>query len=316
MRVLVTGARGFVGRHLVAHLLRRKYEVVGVGLKGDMPADGTGRESDWIVCDIRDKEELLEVVRSSRPDCICHLAAYSSPRNSFSDFPGVLNTNFWGTFNLLEAARYTAPQARVVVVGSAQCYGAAKTRQLPLLESHILGPKSPYSLSKAAADLLAYYYYSHFHLDVVRARPFNHTGPGQDSEFVSSGFARQIVEIEMGLRPPEVLVGNLKVKRDFTDVRDVVRAYELLLRKGRAGEAYNVASGKAVSIRRVLEILLAYTPVPIRVRVDGKRFRAEDTAVLYGSYSKLRRHTGWVPQIKLTTTLRQLIDYWRKTLQG
>lgn len=171
--------------------------------------------------------------------------------NSFRDFRNVFDSNFWGTFNLLEAVKQAAPKACVLVVSSGQCYGSVKPSQLPVTEAQPLSPPSPYALSKAAGDMLAEHYFQRFGLHIVRARPFNHTGPGQSPEFVCSDWARQIASAELRLTPPVLSVGNLTVRRDFSDVRDVVRAYVLLLEKGMPGEAYNVGSGRTTPVKRL-----------------------------------------------------------------
>jgi GDP-4-dehydro-6-deoxy-D-mannose reductase len=313
MRILVTGATGFVGRHLVHLLLARRHEVYGTYLEREssQPPDRIR----LFRCDVRQAGRLRSIVRRIRPQRIYHLAALSSVAESFKNVRAVYDTNFWGTFNLLEAVREAAPKARVLVVSSAQCYAAAKRSQLPVTESHPFAPPSPYALSKAAADMLAHQYHSLFGLHVIRARPYNHTGPGQTPHFVCSDFARQIAAIDLGLRPALLRVGNLKVRRDFSDVRDVVRAYALLLEKGKPGEAYNVASGRGTSLEEIVRLLASFCSRPIRVVVERKRFRPGDVPVLYSSNRKLRRTTGWRPERNLRATLRDLFFYWKNNLQ-
>ncbi len=313
MRILVTGATGFVGRHLAQLLLARKHEVYGTYLERE-----SSQGADLIRlfrCDVRQAGRLRSIVRRVRPQRIYHLAALSSVVDSFKNVRAVYDTNFWGTFNLLEAVREATPKVRVLAVSSAQCYAAAKRSQLPVTESHPLAPPSPYALSKAAADMLAHQYHSLFGLHVIRARPYNHTGPGQTPHFVCSDFARQIAAIDLGLRPALLRVGNLKVRRDFSDVRDVVRAYALLLEKGKPGEAYNVASGRGTSLEEIVRLLASFCSRPIRIVVERKRFRPGDVPVLYGSNRKLRRTTGWKPERNLRTTLRDLYFYWKENLQ-
>src|SRR5579864_4038155 len=229
MRVLVTGACGFVGQHLVHLLRKRRHEILGTVL-GSPPKD-KDRKLHFLSCDIRDAGRVSRLVRAFRPDRIYHLAALSSVKDSFKSTREVFEVNFFGTLNVLEAARQYVPKARILVVGSAQVYGEPKGTR-PITEETPLRPQSPYAASKAAADLLAFQYWKAYGLHVVRARPFNHTGPGQAPTFVCSDFAKQIAEIELGLRAPVISVGNLNARRDFSDVRDVVRAYELLAEKG------------------------------------------------------------------------------------
>ena len=188
-----------------------------------------------------------------------------------------------------------------------------KPSHLPVTEDQAFAPPNPYALSKAAADMLAGQYYFRFGLHIIRARPFNHTGPGQMPGFVCSDFARQIAAIDLGLQRPVVRVGNLRAKRDFTDVRDVVQAYQLLLEKGKPGEAYNVASGQATSVWQIVRVLASFSSWRIRLSVQGQRFRPGDVRTLYGSSLKLRRATGWKPAYNLRTTLRDLYVWWKMT---
>jgi GDP-4-dehydro-6-deoxy-D-mannose reductase len=266
-------------------------------------------------CDLRNQRRLQEVLRRIRPQQIYHLAAYSSAVNSFADVHLVHDTNFWGTYNLLDAARNEVPECRVLVVTSGQCYGRVGLKQLPFKESCPLSPQNPYALSKAAADMLAGQYHSRLGLHVIRARPFNHTGPRQASEFVCSDFAKQVAEIELRLRRPILHVGDLTIRRDFSDVRDVVRAYEGLIEKGEPGAAYNVASGRAISLKQIITVLTKFSSRSIRVSVQKDRIRRGEAASLYGSAQRLRRDTGWKPEIAIKTTLRDLYLFWKETLE-
>ncbi len=313
MRVFVTGATGFVGLHLLRLLVNRGHAVFGtyIAEKPSQLAPGVKLYR----CDIRDGARLRTILHRVRPQRVYHLAALSSVKESFTDFQAVYDTNFWGTFHLLEAVRQVAPKARLLVVGSGQCYGVVKPSRLPADESHPFLPQNPYALSKASADMLAGYYHRRFGLHVVRARPFNHTGPGQSPHFVCSDFARQIAAIDLGLRPPRMYVGNLKARRDFSDVRDVVCAYELLLEKGDAGEAYNVASGRSTSAQQIVRVLASFCSRPIRITVQRQRLRPDEERALYGSIRKLQRTTGWKPEYNLKKTLRDLYLYWKGSLQ-
>ena len=256
MRVLVTGATGFAGQHLVKLLLSRGYTVYGTYL---LPPDKWKFDAALFRCDVRDAARLRRVVRKVRPSRIYHLAGQSSPSRALEDFQGAFDTNFWGTYNVLEAARHAVPRARILVVGSGQCYGQVQASALPITEEQPFAPPNPYALSKAAADMLASQYHSRFGVHVIRVRPFNHTGPGQQQGFVCSDYARRIVASEFGRGRAVVRVRNPQVRRDFSDVRDVVRAYALLLEKGKPGEAYNVASGKAISVRQIVLSLALFS---------------------------------------------------------
>jgi GDP-4-dehydro-6-deoxy-D-mannose reductase len=312
MRVLVTGATGFVGRHLVRLLSSLKYRTYGTYFLKDSAVGVSGVK--LFRCDIRKLAQLKALMREVCPSRVYHLAAQSSPAHSLTHLQDVYHTNFWGTYNVLEAVRQITPKARVLVVGSGQCYGSAKPTDLPVTECHAFAPPNPYALSKAAADMLAGQYYSMFGLHIVRARPFNHTGPGQGPGFVCSNFARQIAAIELGYRRPVLCVGDLRAQLDFTDVRDVVRAYELLLEKANSGEAYNVASARVAPLKQIVKVLVSFCSRPIRVSVERKRFRPGDVRTISGSNRKLRAATGWKPAYNIRQTLEDLYAWWKTNL--
>jgi GDP-4-dehydro-6-deoxy-D-mannose reductase len=207
-----------------------------------------------------------------------------------------------------------APKARVLLVGSGQCYGNGTAARLPVTEDQPLAPDSPYAASKAAADLMGYQYFRSRNLQVIRARPFSHSGPGQPAQFVCSDLARQAAKIDAGLCPPLLQVGNTRVQRDFSDVRDVVSAYELLLERGQPGAAYNVSSGRGVSVAQIVRLLRAFCRRPFRVEIQRQRLRAGETPRLYGSDHKLRRDTGWKPEYSLSLSLKGVFTYWRTAL--
>jgi GDP-4-dehydro-6-deoxy-D-mannose reductase len=308
MRVLVTGGTGFVGQHLVRLLQERTCTVFSTYLvKPSSPIPG----AELLAGDIRNQDQVLQVVRYAKPQHIYHLSALSSVVKSYEGARQVWETNVWGAMNLLDAVREAAPQARVLLVGSSQCYGQVASRRLPVAEDERLAPASPYAASKAAAEMLATQFFHSCGLQVIRARPFNHTGPGQSAEFVCSDLARQVAEIEFGLRSPVLRIGNIRVERDFSDVRDVVRAYELLLHHGAAGDVYNVASGRGVSIAEIVKHLQSYCPRPFKVDVEQKRVRSGEVPKMYGNNRKLRRATGWKPAYSLAQTLRDLYEFWK-----
>lgn len=313
MRVLVTGATGFAGQHLLRLLHSLEHSVFGTYLSGP---NESGLDAALFQCDIRDQSRVRAVVREVRPARIFHLAGQSSPSRSVTDFRNVFDTNFWGAYNILEAVRELVPNARVLIVGSGQCYGQVKASKQPITEDQMFAPPNPYAISKAAADLLAGQYHSRFGLHIVRARPFNHTGPGQQQGFVCSDYARQIAAIELGYAPPVVRVRDPKVRRDFSDVRDIVRAYELLLEKGKPGEAYNVASGQPISVGRIVGSLVSLCSRPIRVVPLRHRLSFADLSTLCGSSRKLRSATGWKPAYDMRQTLKDLFGYSKTALQG
>jgi GDP-4-dehydro-6-deoxy-D-mannose reductase len=254
---------------------------------------------------------VLSLLKEVRPDRIVHLAARSSVADSLRDPWGTFAVNAGGTVSLLEAAAAAAPEARILIVGSAEAYGEVREDELPLTEDRPLMPLTPYGISKAAAEQVALFYGRTRGLDVVVARAFNHTGPGQEPTFVCSDFARQIARIEAGRGAAVMRVGDLTARRDFADVRDVVRAYGLILERGNPGEIYNVCSGKARSIGEILDILRGFADTSIAVEADPARGRSEDVPTLVGSFAKLETAAGWRPEIPLERTLKDLLDYWR-----
>ena len=303
MKALITGISGFAGRHLAALLNEKGYEVHGIDRNG---ADVTG--SAVYVCDVLDREKLRSIASRVEPEAIFHLAAFSSVEKSFSEPELARKVNVEGTGNVLEAASLCRNDPVVLAVSSLQVYG--KPDRVPISEAAELRPENPYGESKAEQEKVCLEYFRNRGLKAIIARSFNHTGTGQPADFVWPNFAKQIAEVEKGKR--DVLrVGNLDVERDFSDVRDVVRAYELAAVKCRPGEAYNVCSGKPINIGNMLETLKSFSTTDVRVVVDRNRIRKE-SAALYGDNSKLSGETGWKPEIPLETTLRELLEYWRK----
>jgi GDP-4-dehydro-6-deoxy-D-mannose reductase len=295
VRVFVTGASGFVGRHLVPHLRAQDHEVVATDLE----------------LDASDADAVAGFVARTAPDAIVHLAGVSSVAAARRDPALAFRVNFLGAHALLEAAARHAPRARVLLVGTGDAYGSAAPGDPPFSEAAALRPGSPYSRTKAAADLLGASYLERG-LDVLRVRPFNHTGAGQRDVFVASSFARQLVEIERGMRADRLEVGNLASVRDFLDVSDVVEAYALLCEPGVPAAAYNVASGRGVSAGALLHCLCALARLSPRIEVAEERFRPTDQSI--GDASRLRAATGWAPKISLETTLEHLLAHWRTEL--
>ena len=314
MRVLITGLTGFVGSHLADHLVSR----------GDVEVYGTHRwrsRMDNIAhlrgrlhlaeCDLRDATSSRQMMATVRPDRVFHLAAQSYVPTSWTTPAETLVGNVMCQLNLFEATRQLGLPTRFQIAGSSEEYGLAKPDEVPIREENPLRPLSPYAVSKVAQDLLAYQYWMSYRLHAVRTRGFNHTGPRRGEVFVTSNFARQIAEIEKGLREPVVWVGNLEALRDFTDVRDMVRAYWLALEHGEPGEVYNICSGRAYTIRQVLDILLGLTQTKVEVREDPTRLRPSDVQFLVGDCSRFRRISGWEPTIPFEVTIKNVLEYWR-----
>jgi len=297
-RALITGAEGFVGKTLAAHLQRAKWQVVRAALSG-LPGA--------IACDVTRPEQVRAAVKQAGAVThVFHLAAVSFLPDATQDPVGAFRVNCEGVVHLIAAVREFAPEARLIYVGSADAYGPPQA--LPVTEEHPLRPNNPYGISKAAADHYCAYCARAFDLDIVRVRPFNHSGPGQDPRFVLPAFARQIAEIEAELAPPRVRVGNLDAKRDFLHVNDVARAYELIALRGETGAVYNVCSGRPVAISEVGDQLLAMASRPMRLVSDPDLFRPVDLPVLVGDSAKLTARTGWRPEIPIPTTLKDLME--------
>lgn len=311
MRVLVTGAGGFAGGHLIHSLLADGARVWGGSLEGEPPAGRTLSDQQaeavaWTTMDVTDSESVAQALSLARPDQIFHLAGQSSVADSFADVVATWEVNALGTVRLLEAVREQAPEARVLVVSTAEVHGRVSGADLPLRESLPLRPLSPYGASKAAAEVACLQAAARG-LEVVIARSFNHIGPGQDSRFAIASFAQQLMQMRSEHESERVLrVGNLEVERDFLDVRDVVRAYRLLLERGVAGEVYNVCSGEAHRLSEVVRRMVELSGSEARIEVDPERFRPVEVPVLRGDPGKLRA-LGWEPGIGMEQTLRDLL---------
>lgn len=318
-RLLITGATGFVGRHLLEALRDAPMRITGTAWPPPAPGtDGPEKPRAEIrVVDLRRKESVQSLVRETVPDRVIHLAAVSNVRSSWADREETVQTNLLGTFHLFEALRHHAPGARALFISSSDVYGYIDAPDKILRESDPVQAINPYAYTKLAGELMADFYARVEGLDVVVARSFPHTGPGQSADFVCSDWARQIAGIERGA-PAVVRVGNLDVKRDFNDVRDVVRAYLLLLDKGRRGEIYNVCSGRSVSLREVLNILLQAAcfsrNARVEIEIDPAKLRKTDAPLLQGDRRKIQVETGWLPRIPLEKTLGDLLDDWRTRL--
>ena len=311
MRSLVTGAAGFVGRHLTRHLLSRGHEVGGLVHPSDAGVvlpDGVAVRS----LDILDEDAIEKAFRELSPEAVYHLAAFANPEGSWREARRTLETNVIGAHNVLQAANATGKRPRVLLVGSAQQYGEVPEGEQPIREDRELQPLTPYAVSKTSQELLGQRSFRSGELPVFCTRSFNHTGPGQSDGYVCSSFARQVAEVEKGLREPVIRVGNLEALRDFSDVRDIVRGYWLALDGGcEPGEAYNLCSGKDYSIREVLTKLIELSGVHVEIKEDPSRLRPSDVPVLLGDASRFRKATGWTPRIPYERTLADMLDYWR-----
>jgi GDP-4-dehydro-6-deoxy-D-mannose reductase len=262
-------------------------------------------------CDLRDAFSVRDVIEEVKPDRIFHLAAQSFVPTSWTAPTESLVTNIVGQLNIFEAVRKTGLQPLIQLACSSEEYGLVHDHELPITEDNPLRPLSPYAVSKVGQDLLGYQYFMSYHMPIIRTRGFNHEGPRRPPVFVLSDFARQVTEIERGVRPPVLRVGNLDAQRDFTDVRDMVRGYWLALEKGRPGEVYNLCSGHSYSVREVLDLLLGFTKLKIKVEQDPRRLRPSDVPVLRGDCTKFTRETAWQPEIPFEQTVEDTLAYWR-----
>ncbi len=316
MRAFITGATGFAGSYLVNDLLMAGHQVTALVHPAtshqNLPEHPVVKAVEG---DLLDAASLVTAVAQARPDVIYHLAGQAYPARSWQDPALTLAINAGGTANLLQAAvGYGRP--RVVVITSAEIYGLVQQTDLPLTEASLPQPRHPYGISKWAASQLVTVYWERYQLPVVEARPFNHIGPHQAVGFVVPDFASQLAAIKLGQTPPTMRVGNLDAQRDFTDVRDVARAYQFLAEKGQPGEAYFICSGQPISIHYLLNILVEAADVAVEIEYDPARMRPSDTPCLYGSYGKIQKDTGWQPQIHLRQSLADALADWVSRLSG
>lgn len=302
MRAFITGISGFAGGHLAELCRAEGAEVSGLSRSGGECI---------FVGDVADREAVQRILGEARPDIVFHLAAEIGS----ADAAQLHRSNVLGTRNLLEAAAALGKKPRVLVASSSAVYGRGPVDGEPIREDAPLAPVAPYGDSKAEQDRLAERLGADLGLAVVRARAFNQTGPGEKDSFVASGIARQIAEIEAGMRPPRIAIGRTDTIRDFSDVRDIARGYWLAATSGRPGEAYNLASGRPVSIQAILESLVALARADISVEQDPARMRPADVAVQLGDASKARRELGWEAQIPLERTLADLLQDWRDAVR-
>ena len=316
MKILITGVTGFVGSHLAEYCLSLDQQVEVIGTcRWRSRRENIEHLEDAInlyECDLRDASSVKTLLADIQPERIFHLAAQSYVPSSWNSPGETITTNVIGQLNIFEAMRETNSTASIQIAGSSEEYGLVHPEEAPITEENPLRPLSPYAVSKVAQDMLAYQYFQSYGLRVVRTRAFNHTGPRRGDVFVTSNFAKQIAEIEAGQRPPVIHVGDLNPKRDFTDVRDIVRAYWLSLEHCSLGEVYNVASGKAYRIKEVLKILLDNSEQDIEVVEDPERLRPSDVPLLLGDNSRFCKATGWIPEIPFEQTAKDLLDYWRE----
>lgn len=308
MRILITGACGFVGHHLAKHLLSTtsSAELHGTVLPG-LPYK-TQPDMVFHELDLKNVRQVDKLVADLRPEYIYHLAAQAFVPRSFEAPWETLENNIRSQLNIILACLKIQIAPHILIISSAEIYGPASIDELPLTEESRLRPTSPYSVSKIAQDMMGLQYYHSHNLPIMRARAFNHIGPGQNARFVAPDFASQVARIEANMQPPVIHVGDLTAERDFTDVRDIVRAYRIIIEKGTPGEVYNVCTGETHSIQSILDRLIRLSASTIEVVVDPSRLRPTSIPVLVGDNSRLRNATGWQPQIPIDQTLADVLE--------
>ncbi|HYX26231.1 MAG TPA: GDP-mannose 4,6-dehydratase [Thermoanaerobaculia bacterium] len=318
MRALITGITGFAGSHLAEYILAEQPGVEVFGTfrwrsRMDNVEHLDGRIK-LVEADLRDYTSMHQALAVSRPDVVFHLAAQSFVPSSWNAPSDTLVTNVTGQTNLFEAIRALKLDPVVQIACSSEQYGLVHPEETPIKETNPLRPLSPYAVSKVAQDFLGYQYFQSYGLKAVRTRGFNHTGPRRGQVFVTSNFCSQVAAIELGLQEPVIRVGNMEAIRDFTDVRDMVRAYWLAVTRAKPGEVYNIATGHGIHIREMLDLVLSFSRVEVKTEVDPARLRPSDVEILIGDSAKFRADTGWEPKIPFEQTVRDLLDYWRKVL--
>jgi GDP-4-dehydro-6-deoxy-D-mannose reductase len=319
LNILITGAAGFVGGHLIHEIHHHMPDtrICGTAISeedskhlADMPL---------FVVDLKNHAAVIDLIDNIQPDVVYHLAAQSFVPRSFEDPWETLENNIRSQLNLIQACIELNMKPRILITASAEVYGPVSEDELPITEDAPFRPTNPYSVSKVAQDALAYQYHLSHQIPLIRTRSFNHFGPGQSEWFVAPAFAMQVARIEAGLQEPIIRVGNLEGQRDFTDVRDIVRAYRLLIEKGQPGAAYNVASGKAHTIQSILDGLIELSSVKVSIETDPARLRPVEVPINYGSIERLQADTGWSPQISFEHSLSDILNDCRqrvKTRQG
>jgi GDP-4-dehydro-6-deoxy-D-mannose reductase len=320
MKALITGVTGFAGSHLADLLLAEHPEMEVAGMyRWRSPMDNVEHNEGRIELfetDLRDYISVQRTLDACRPDLIFHLAAQSFVPASWTGPAETLTTNLLGQTYLFEAVRALHLDPVIQIACSSEEYGLVLPGEVPIKETNPLRPLSPYAVSKVAQDYQGYQYFQSYRTRIVRTRAFNHTGPRRGEVFAMSSFAKQLAQIELGIVEPVLRVGNLQAVRDFTDVRDIVRAYVLAATRAEPGEVYNIASGRGHSIRDLLDTLITLSGLEVEVKIDTQRLRPSDVEILIGDSTKFRERTGWEPAIPLQTTLSDLLDYWRRRLRA
>lgn len=308
-KVLIIGAAGFVGNYLIDHIKEEygSWDLVCTKI----PTEAINKDVEIRDLDITNKDQVKELLESVRPDYIFHLAAQSSVALSWKNPQLTVDINIKGTINLLEALCDLDYKPRVLLIGSGEEYGHVLEDEIPIKEDNNTRPGNIYAVTKVTQNMLGKVFSDAYDLDIMSTRSFNHTGPNQAPLFVVADFCKQVADIEKGEQEAVIKTGNLSAKRDFTDVRDVVRAYTLLMEKGKKGETYNVGSGKAIEIQYILDTIISLSTKEIIVEVDEDKLRPVDVSIIEADISKLQKDTGWNPNIDIKETIKETLDYYR-----
>ena len=314
LKALITGVKGFVGSYLAEYLAASEMEILGLSPSGESE-DNIGSIKGRLHlydADLRDASSVTAIIEEVKPDLVFHLAAQASVSRSWQDPEGTLVNNIVGQLNLLQAVIKADINPRILILGSNEEYGSVPIDKLPVREDYPLRPINPYAVSKVAQDMLGYQYYASHKLQCIRVRPFNHLGPRQSETFVSASFAKQVAKAELGLSEPVIHVGDLTIKRDYTDVRDIVRGYLLLITKGEPGEVYNIGSGRMTTIGAILDFFVRRSKVSLSIKQDPELLRPSDAPATLSDCSKIRSQTGWEPKVPVEQTLADILEYWRE----
>lgn len=309
MKTLIIGGAGFVGAYLIKEVKKEDGEIYVT----KMPQESISEKGiNLIDLNILEPESVVEIMKRIQPDYIYHLAAQSSVFVSWENPNLTVDVNINGVINVLEAVKLEVPKARVLLIGSGEEYGHVKGSEIPIQEDNVLRPGNIYAATKACQNMIGKIYADAYALDIMMVRAFNHIGPNQAPLFVVADFCKQVAEIEAGKRDPYIYVGNLSAKRDFTDVRDVVRAYVLLMKHGIKGETYNVGGGHAIAIEDILHMILNQSTENIKIVIDQEKIRPVDVPIIEADIKKLKENTGWMPQIPIKKTIDETLTYWRE----
>ena len=309
MKALITGVDGFVGKYLSEYLLKQKYEVYGTTISEKYKNE----KIKIYKMNLLDEKEVNKVIKMIKPDKIFHLAGQSAVGLSWEKPVLTVNINVNGTLNLLEAVRNYSKDSKILIIGSSDQYGPIKPEECPIKEGKVQNPQSPYGVSKKAQEEMCKLYVNAYHTNIIMVRAFNHIGAGQSTNFVVADFASKIAQIEKGSEPV-LKVGNLESFRDFTDVRDIVRGYSLLLEKGKIGEIYNIGSGKEVKVSEILKKLVSMSKKEIKIEIDPNKFRPVDVPLVVCDNSKIKKDTGWETEFLINDTLEEVLEYWRSVI--